>query len=131
MAKVAEIRELPDAELIARLESNKEELFNLRFQAATGQLDNPMRIKAVRHDVARILTILREREIELAESGQEHEEAFAKADAEGLREGREEQAKHKGKGTSLKDAVSTYGAEEGYAPGEKFLEELEEGPDGK
>ena len=130
MSKVAETRELPDAELITRLESHKEELFNLRFQAATGQLDNPMRIKQVRHDVARILTILREREIELHESGQAHEEAIQKADAEDLREGREEQADHKGKGSSLKDEVSTYGAEDTYAPGEQLLEDLEAGPDG-
>ena len=64
MAKLTELRDLGDAELLERLESNKEELFNLRFQLATGQLDNPMRIKTVRHEVARILTILRERETE-------------------------------------------------------------------
>ena len=64
MAKVREIRDLDEIELMDRLESLKEELFNLRFQLATGQLDNPMRIKQVRHEIARILTILREREIE-------------------------------------------------------------------
>ena len=64
MAKVRELRDLGDPELLERLESNKEELFNLRFQLATGQLDNPMRIKHVRHEVARILTILRERDLE-------------------------------------------------------------------
>ena len=64
MANVQELRDLPDVELIERLESDKEELFNLRFQLATGQIDNPMRIKDVRHEIARILTILREREIE-------------------------------------------------------------------
>ena len=64
MAKVREIRDLGEVELLERLESLKEELFNLRFQLATGQLDNPMRIKQVRHEVARILTVLREREIE-------------------------------------------------------------------
>jgi large subunit ribosomal protein L29 len=63
MARVAELRELNDAELMARLDSNKEELFNLRFQLATGQLDNPMRITQVRRDVARILTVLRERQM--------------------------------------------------------------------
>jgi large subunit ribosomal protein L29 len=52
-----------------RLESLKEELFNLRFQLATGQLDNPMRIKQARHEVARILTVLRERQIEEEELG--------------------------------------------------------------
>jgi large subunit ribosomal protein L29 len=64
MNKVQEIRDLPDDALMERLESLKEELFNLRFQLATGQLDNPMRIKDVRHEVARILTVLREREDE-------------------------------------------------------------------
>jgi large subunit ribosomal protein L29 len=64
VANVQELRDLPDVELIERLESDKEELFNLRFQLATGQIDNPMRIKDVRHEIARILTILREREIE-------------------------------------------------------------------
>lgn len=64
MAKIREIRGLGDAELLERVESLKEELFNLRFQLATGQLDNPMRIKQVRHEIARILTVLRERELE-------------------------------------------------------------------
>jgi len=64
-SKAAELRELPDDELATRMESAKEELFNLRFQLATGQLDNPARMKQVRHDVARIATVLREREIEL------------------------------------------------------------------
>ena len=64
-SKAAELRELPDDELVARIESSKEELFNLRFQLATGQLDSPTRIKEVRHEVARIATVLREREIEL------------------------------------------------------------------
>jgi large subunit ribosomal protein L29 len=64
-SKAQELRELPDDELTARIESAKEELFNLRFQLATGQLDNPARIRQVRHDVARLSTVLREREIEL------------------------------------------------------------------
>jgi len=64
VAKVREIRDLGEVELLEKLESLKEELFNLRFQLATGQLDNPMRIKQARHEVARILTVLREREIE-------------------------------------------------------------------
>ena len=61
----AELRELPEDELITRMESAKEELFNLRFQLATGQLDNPARLKQVRHQVARIATVLRERELEI------------------------------------------------------------------
>lgn len=64
-SKAAELRELPDDELVVRIEAAKEELFNLRFQLATGQLDNPARMKQVRHDVARIATVLRERQIEL------------------------------------------------------------------
>jgi large subunit ribosomal protein L29 len=63
-SKAAELRELPDDELVVRMDAGKEELFNLRFQLATGQLDNPARMKQVRHDVARIATVLREREIE-------------------------------------------------------------------
>jgi len=63
-SKAAELRELPEEELYARMESAKEELFNLRFQLATGQLDNTARLKELRHDLARIATVLREREIE-------------------------------------------------------------------
>jgi large subunit ribosomal protein L29 len=63
-SKAAELRELPDDELIARIESAKEELFNLRFQLATGQLDNTTAMTNLRRDVARIATVLREREIE-------------------------------------------------------------------
>ncbi len=63
-SQAAELRELPTDELLARVDSSKEELFNLRFQLATGQLDDPTRLKKVRHEVARIATVLREREIE-------------------------------------------------------------------
>jgi large subunit ribosomal protein L29 len=52
VAKVRELRDLGDADLVERLDSSKEELFNLRFQLATGQLDNPMRIGEVRHEIA-------------------------------------------------------------------------------
>ena len=61
-----ELRELTDDELTDKLRESKEELFNLRFQVATGQLDNHKRLKAVRSDIARIYTILRERELGLA-----------------------------------------------------------------
>ena len=64
---LVELRDLPADDLLERIEASKEELFNLRFQLATGQLDNPMRIKEVRHELARILTILRERELEEGE----------------------------------------------------------------
>jgi large subunit ribosomal protein L29 len=63
VTRPAELRDLPEDELRGRLESSKEELFNLRFQLATGQLDNPMRIKDVRHEIARIMTVLTERSV--------------------------------------------------------------------
>ena len=59
----AEIRDLADAELVTRLAEAKEELFNLRFQVATGQLDNNRRLHHVRRDIARIYTVMREREL--------------------------------------------------------------------
>ncbi len=59
----AEVRDLNDAELITRLAESKEELFNLRFQVATGQLDNNRRLHHVRRDIARIYTVMREREL--------------------------------------------------------------------
>jgi large subunit ribosomal protein L29 len=60
--KASEFRQMADRELQDRLRQTREELFRLRFQHATKQLGNPMRMKGVRRDVARILTILRERE---------------------------------------------------------------------
>ena len=71
MSRPTELRDLPEDELHSRLDAAKEELFNLRFQLATGQLDNPMRIKEVRHEVARIMTILTERELIEAQEAQE------------------------------------------------------------
>jgi large subunit ribosomal protein L29 len=62
----AELRELHDDELETRLREAKEELFNLRFQMATGQLDNNRRLRTVRRDIARIYTILHERELGLS-----------------------------------------------------------------
>jgi large subunit ribosomal protein L29 len=62
----AELRELTDDQLVERAESAKEELFNLRFQLATGQLDNSSAIKKVRHEIARIATVIRQRGVEVA-----------------------------------------------------------------
>jgi large subunit ribosomal protein L29 len=62
----AELREMHDDELQTKLREAKEELFNLRFQMATGQLDNNRRLRTVRHDIARIYTILHERELGLS-----------------------------------------------------------------
>ena len=62
----SELRELADDELRQKLAESKEELFNLRFQIVTGQLDNPRRIKQVKREIARILTVMRERDIAAA-----------------------------------------------------------------
>ena len=61
--KASEIREMSSEELQTKLTELKEELFNLRFQLAINQLENPTRIKAVKKDIARISTILRENEL--------------------------------------------------------------------
>jgi large subunit ribosomal protein L29 len=61
--KPNELRLLPEDELLAKLQESKAELFNLRFQAATGQLESHGRLRAVRRDIARIYTIMREREL--------------------------------------------------------------------
>jgi large subunit ribosomal protein L29 len=61
-----ELRELTDDELTERLRESKEELFNLRFQMATGQLNNNRRLRTVRQEIARVYTVLRERELGLA-----------------------------------------------------------------
>ena len=61
--KAAELRELDDEALVAKLREAKEELFNLRFQAATGQLDNHGRLPLVKKQIARIYTLMREREL--------------------------------------------------------------------
>ncbi len=58
-----ELDTFDDEKLVAELKKSKEELFNLRFQSATGQLESHGRLKAVRRDIARIYTILREREL--------------------------------------------------------------------
>ncbi|MFO8191773.1 MAG: 50S ribosomal protein L29 [Firmicutes bacterium ML8_F2] len=58
---IKEVRELNEQELEDRVKELKEELFNLRFQQATGQLENVMRIKEVRRSIARVKTVLRER----------------------------------------------------------------------
>lgn len=62
----SEFRELTDEEIRERIAEAKEELFNLRFQAATGQLSNNQRLKTVKHDIARAYTVIRERELGLS-----------------------------------------------------------------
>jgi large subunit ribosomal protein L29 len=70
MTKASELRELNLDELEQRLLESKHELFNLRFQLATGKQDNSARLGAVRKDIARIATLLREREIDAAEAAE-------------------------------------------------------------
>ncbi|WP_420118760.1 50S ribosomal protein L29 [Micromonospora sp.] len=64
--KAAELRDLSDEDLVAKLREAKAELFNLRVQAATGQLDNNRRLQVIRREIARIYTIMRERELGLS-----------------------------------------------------------------
>ena len=117
--KAVELRELPDDELLSQLEGLKEELFNLRFQDATGQLDNPMRIKQVRHDAARVLTVLRERHLEV-----ELEAEVAAADRRSLEERRAAIASGELKGTPLAESESEF--DESGLPGSEGIHERRE-----
>jgi large subunit ribosomal protein L29 len=121
MTKARQLRELPDEELLQRLESAKEELFNLRFQFATSQLDNPRRIREVRHDLARILTILRERSTE-----EDLERAIAAADEQALAESRDAQARGEKKGTALGEMAQSASIEQEAAMGAEYMPTDEE-----
>ena len=117
-----ELRDSGEDDLVAKLKEAKEELFNLRFQAATGQLDNPMRLKQVRHDIARLLTILRSRQSE-----EELMEAVAAADRASLEERREAIASGELKGRSLTEmAEETLIEQEAAASASAVPEEEEE-----
>ncbi len=78
MPSAVELAELDDDELATRLAEYRRELLNLRFQLATSQLDNPARLSAARRDVARVLTLMREREIAVAEGVQAPQAASAR-----------------------------------------------------
>jgi len=67
--KIKEIRDMASQELSDKLRGLKEELFNLRFQNATNQLENPMRIVAVKKDIAKVMTVLKEQELGLRVEG--------------------------------------------------------------
>ena len=69
--KARQLRELSDEEIEARIRDTRKELFNLRFQHATGQLDNPMKLNATRREIARLLTLQDERERERTAAGGE------------------------------------------------------------
>jgi len=68
--KPIEIRDMEESEIAQKLKDSRAELFNLRFQLATGQLDNPARIKAVKKDIARLHTEIRARELRAAREAQ-------------------------------------------------------------
>jgi large subunit ribosomal protein L29 len=74
-AKAVELRELSEIDLVTRLREAKAELFNLRVQGATGQLDNHGRLRIIRREIARIYTIMRERELGLSAAPTEVEVA--------------------------------------------------------
>ena len=74
-SRTEELRGLLDEDLVIALRDGKEELFNLRFQVATGQLDNNRRLRTVRHDIARIYTVMRERELGLSAAPNDNEGA--------------------------------------------------------
>jgi large subunit ribosomal protein L29 len=69
--KAKQVRELSDEDLVVRLRDTRKELFNLRFQHATGQLDNPHKLGAARREIARLLTIKHERELKRNATGGE------------------------------------------------------------
>jgi large subunit ribosomal protein L29 len=70
---VDELRTQPEDELVTKLKEYKEELFNLRFQAATGQLENHGRLRTVKREIARIYTVMRERELGIVTVAEEAE----------------------------------------------------------
>ncbi|MCL2837500.1 MAG: 50S ribosomal protein L29 [Oscillospiraceae bacterium] len=67
--KIRDIRDMTSNELTGKLKELKEEMFNLRFQNATNQLENPMRIAVVRKDIAKVMTVLKEQELGLRVEG--------------------------------------------------------------
>ena len=84
MSKAADLREADESELETRLAEAKQELFNLRFQMVTGQQDNSAMVRTTRREIARILTVLREKEIAAAEAA----EALEPGGRAGGREGK-------------------------------------------
>ena len=75
--RAQDLREQADEELVSKLREAKEELFNLRFQAATGQLESNGRLRVVKKDIARIYTVVRERELGIRTTPGTNEEAKA------------------------------------------------------
>lgn len=119
MMKANELRILDEDGLRDKMKELKETLFNLRFQHATGQLDNPMKIKETRRDIARVCTVMTEREFSI------HQEAFEEALAAPPRtiEEPEEETASETEAELVEDEEEL--AEEGLA-GEESEEQLEE-----
>jgi large subunit ribosomal protein L29 len=68
--KIEKIRQMSDAELQTELKKMKTELFNLRFQHVTGQLENPIKLRDIKKDIARVKTVIREKELISEQSAQ-------------------------------------------------------------
>jgi large subunit ribosomal protein L29 len=108
--KPAELRELSDPELVERLREAKAELFNLRVQGATGQLDNNRRLQVVRREIARIYTIIRERELGLSAAPAEFAAALQQAEQAG-------QAEQSGRAGPAEESEPAERTEPAAAPG--------------
>ncbi len=78
VTKAGELRNVDTEDLVTKLGEAKEELFNLRFQAATGQLESHGRLRAVKKEIARIYTVMRERELGIIEDPADADDAVAK-----------------------------------------------------
>ena len=85
--KAHELDDMNDTDLEARLREAKEELFNLRFQAATGQLESHGRLRTVKRDIARIYTVVRERELGIRSSSETSSETSSTDNDEAQKEG--------------------------------------------
>ena len=110
MTKAGELRELNDDELENRLAEANQELFNLRFQHVTGQLDNYARIGQVRRELARITTLLREREIAAAEAEEAAE--VARRDEEAAKRRARVEASRRGVVAGVGSEAARQGQEE-------------------
>lgn len=117
MLRAKELRILSEPELEDKLRELKETLFNLRFQHATGQLDNPMRIKETKRDIARVCTLMTERRYSI------HAEAFEEALAEPLVRDVEEPEELAEEAGEPEEEGLAYGVEESE---EQLEEEVEE-----
>jgi len=120
--RAEELRQLDDDELENRLAEYRRELLNLRFQLATGQLDNVARLPQVRRDVARVLTVLRERDIDAVEADQAAAERAAALRKDAARRRAEDRAAREAAEAAEEPADDELGAG-GEAPGDDAHDE--------